>query len=342
MPTPRALRLKRIRPDILRGAAPRSVDPRQADLFRDRMLDRIEPCLPTLAQKIPAGPDWTCGMKRNGDRVMLHVADGKAKAITSRGQDWSKRYPAIIAAAERLPIEAAIIDGEAVGVSEHATSRLSSLQRAEGGHGDVGRAGEAIFYAWDLLYLNGHELRNTCLEERLLRLEALGGDIIRLNEEITGDAESLFERALELGLEGIIARRRDAPYRSGRSKSWLEIKCTQFANFGVLGVGIPAADGSGVGRLYVAARRGNKVVYAGSVRTGFNCRSIAELFEEMRLLRESGAPLSPRDRDGIPAEPVLLAEIEFNGWTSDGKLRRASFMGLREAADGAAIFDLEH
>lgn len=83
-------------------------------------------------------------------------------------------------------------------------------------------------------------------------------------------------------------------------------------------------------------------MYAGSVRTGFNCRSIAELFEEMRLLRESGAPISPRDRDGIPAEPVLLAEIEFNGWTSDGKLRRASFMGLREAADGAAIFDLEH
>lgn len=202
MPTPRALRLKRIRPDILRGAAPRSVDPRQADLFRDRMLDRIEPCLPTLAQKIPAGPDWTCGMKRNGDRVMLHVADGKAKAITSRGQDWSKRYPAIIAAAERLPIEAAIIDGEAVGVSEHATSRLSNLQRAEGGHGDVGRAGEAIFYAWDLLYLNGHELRNTCLEERLLRLEALGGDIIRLNEEITGDAENSSNALLSLGSKG--------------------------------------------------------------------------------------------------------------------------------------------
>jgi bifunctional non-homologous end joining protein LigD len=340
MHKPRAPRPKRVQPDILRGAAPRSVDPRQSDLFHDPMPDRVEPCLATLVPKIPTGPNWAYEIKWDGYRLALHIAHGKAKAITRGGHDWSERFPAIIAAAEKLPIDAAIIDGEAVVLDERGVSSFSGLQQALGGRGGKRRADEAIFYGFDLLYMDGHDLRNMELDERRQMLESLTGDgAIRMSEEIGSDAYGLLDRACHLGLEGIIAKRRDAPYRSGRGKDWLKIKCTQSESFAIVGYEASPAALGGLGRLYLAARQGDKLVYVGGVGTGFNYRTATDLLTKLKALRVSKAPVAHRSADAMWVAPELIAEIEFRGWTDDQKLRHPSFKGLRDRDDASNIYE---
>jgi bifunctional non-homologous end joining protein LigD len=181
----------------------------------------IEPCRPTKAAKPPSGPDWVHEIKHDGFRLMVRRVGPRVRCFTKSGYDWSDRFPAIVEAASRLKeAQSFLIDGEAVVCRPDGITDFNALR--------VGRrAHEIIMVAFDLIELQGDDLRNEPLfnrKQRLARILARGPEAIVYNEHVTHDGPTVFEHACRLGLEGIVSKRLDAPYRSGPSKDWLKSK----------------------------------------------------------------------------------------------------------------------
>ncbi|MBY5408630.1 ATP-dependent DNA ligase [Rhizobium leguminosarum] len=329
----------------VRSRPRKSRDPAQPNLPLDPMPDRIEPCLALLKSRPPKGDDWVYEIKWDGYRLSVHVEPTGIRILTRGGHDWTDRFPAIKQAALWLPVGTAILDGEAVVLDQQGRSDFGLLQQSLGGRGGKKMSNDAIFMAFDLLYFDGHDLRKSELDVRRHLLEDLvpageQGDI-RLSEEIEADGDQLLVSACEFELEGIIAKRRNAPYRSGRLGDWVKVKCIQSDSFVIVGYERSTVARAGIGRLLLAARKGKKLVYVGGVGTGLNERSAYELRKKLDCLITS-TPSAVVDRKGaIFVKPKLIAEIEYRAWTDDGKLRHASYKGLRDAADNAAVYELE-
>ncbi|MBY3249857.1 non-homologous end-joining DNA ligase [Rhizobium laguerreae] len=342
-PKPKPLLQDADKPVRSRPRKPR--DPAQPNLPLDPMPDRIEPCLALLKPKPPKGPQWAFEVKWDGYRLSVHIEPTRIRILTRGGHDWTDRFPAIKQAALWLPVGTAILDGEAVVFDPQGRSDFGLLQQSLGGRGGKKRSSDAIFMAFDLLYFDGHDLRNSELDMRRHLLEDLvpageQGDI-RLSEEIETDGDQLLASACEHGLEGIIAKRRDSPYRSGRLGDWLKIKCIQSDSFVIVGYERSTVARAGIGRLLVAARKRKKLVYVGGVGTGFNERNAYDLREKLDGLITS-TPAAVVDRKGaIFVKPNLIAEIEYRSWTDDGKLRHASYKGLRDREDGADVYGMD-
>ncbi|MBY5849708.1 ATP-dependent DNA ligase [Rhizobium leguminosarum] len=320
-------------------------DPAQPNLPLDSMPDRIEPCLALLKPKPPKGPQWAFEVKWDGYRLAVHIAPSKVRILTRGGHDWTGRFPAIAAEARRLPVATAILDGEAVVFDAHGRSDFGRLQQSLGGRGGKRVSREAVLMAFDLLYFDGRDLTGTELGARRHLLEGLvpagGEEAIRLSEEIEADGDVLLRIACEHGLEGIIAKDRNSTYRSGRGGEWLKIKCIQSDGFAIVGYEKSTASFGGIGRLLLAARKGSALVYVGGVGTGFNERSAAELREQMdKLIIAKPSVDTGRKRNAVFVRPELVAEIEYRAWTHDGKLRHASYKGLREVQDDTAVYEL--
>lgn len=342
-PKPKPLLRDADKPVRSRPRKPR--DPAQPNLPLDPMPARVEPCLALLRAKPPKGDDWVYEIKWDGYRLAVHIEPTGIRILTRGGHDWTHRFPAIKLAAMWLPVGSAILDGEAVVLDKQGRSDFGLLQQSLGGRGGKKMSSDAIFMAFDLLYFDGHDLRNSELSMRRHLLEDLvsvvGHGDIRLSEEIEADGDQLLASACEHGLEGIIAKRRDAPYRSGRLGDWLKIKCIQSDSFAIIGYERSTVARAGIGRLLLAARKGEKLVYVGGVGTGFNERNAHELREKLDGLITS-TPAAVVDRKGaIFVKPKLIAEIEYRAWTDDRKLRHASYKGLREVQDDAAVYELE-
>nr|AOO88639.1 ATP-dependent DNA ligase [Rhizobium leguminosarum bv. trifolii] len=276
--------------------------------------------------------------------MAVHIEPTGVRILTRGGHDWTHRFPAIEQAAKQLPVATAILDGEAVVLDQQGRSDFGLLQQSLGGRGGKKSSSDAIFMAFDLLYFDGHDLRNSELSMRRHLLEDLvlaeGQGDIRLSEEVDADGDTLLRIACEHGLEGIIAKRLDAPYSSGRLGDWVKVKCIQSDSFVIVGYERSTAARAGIGRLLLAARKGKKLVYVGGVGTGFNERNAYELREKLDGLITS-TPAAAVDRKGaIFVKPKLIAEIEYRAWTDDGKLRHASYKGLREEQDNADVFRL--
>lgn len=330
----------------LRGRARKPRDPQQPQLRFDEMPGRIEPCLALLKAKPPTGPEWAFEIKWDGYRLAVHVDNGNVRVITRGGHDWTERFPAIAEAAKNLGAATLILDGEAVVLDEQGRSDFGALQRALGGRGGKRSASEAIFYAFDVLYIDGHDVTGMELEARRHLLEGLAFEAegtIRLSEEVEGDGEVLMEAACQHGLEGIIAKHMDRPYRSGRTGDWLKIKCVQSDSFIIVGYEFSTAARGGIGSLLLAGRNGLDFVYVGSVGTGFKEKNAVDLRRMLDTLKTKKPPVAYEGRrtDVVWVQPTLIAEIEYRAWTDDGKLRHASYKGLRELQDNAAIFDME-
>jgi bifunctional non-homologous end joining protein LigD len=188
------------------------------------MPDRIEPCLALLKPKPPRGEQWVYEIKWDGYRLAVHIEPQRVRIITRGGHDWTHRFPAIERAAKQLDVATAILDGEAIVVDERGRSDFGLLQQSLGGRGGKRTSGEALFVAFDLLYFDGHDLRQLELSSRRHLLEGLiidRGGVIRLSEEFEADGDRLLELACEHGLEGIIAKDRRSEYRSGRLGDWV-------------------------------------------------------------------------------------------------------------------------
>ncbi|PDS48576.1 ATP-dependent DNA ligase [Rhizobium anhuiense] len=329
----------------LKGWVRKPRDPSQPNLPFDPMPERVEPCLALLKQKPPSGPQWLYEIKFDGYRLAIHVDHGRVRAVTRGGHDWTDRFPAIVAAARKLDVATAILDGEAVVLDEEGRPDFGALQQSLGGRG--GRLpSDAIFYAFDLLYFDGHDISGMELSSRRHLLESLvhGDDrTIRLSETIDGSGAQIFEAACRHGLEGIIAKDRDSPYRSGRTGDWLKVKCVASDSFMIVGYErSPAARGQ-IGSLILAAYKKGVLVHVGSVGTGFKQKQTSELRSLLDRLVTKKPPVSIEGRrpDVVWVEPVLIAEIEYRAFTHDGKLRHASYKGLREVQDNAAVFKIE-
>ncbi|WP_426130243.1 non-homologous end-joining DNA ligase [Pararhizobium sp. PWRC1-1] len=340
---PKSLGLRTEPDQPLKSRAPAARDPRQPRLPFDPMPDRIEPCLALLASKPPKGDEWAFEIKWDGYRLSLHVEPTKVRILTRGGHDWTTRFSAIEQAAKDLGAATMILDGEAVVLDDQGRSDFGALQNALGGRGGKRNAAAAIFYVFDLLYLDGHDITRMDLAERRMLLESVltdKGGTIRLSEEIEADGEMLLKSACEHGLEGIIAKHRHRPYRSGRTGDWLKIKCVQSESFVVVGYEPSTTMPGAIASLLLAGRKGDGLVYVGSVGTGFKHSVARKLKGQLDQMPIEHPPVRLKAKNVVYARPELVAEIEFRAWTNDGKLRHASFKGLRDEADASDIYEV--
>lgn len=300
--------------------------------------DFVDPQLATLVDAAPGGNDWFHEIKLDGYRMQARLDRGKVKMLTRRGHDWSARMPSMVGELAKLSIGRALLDGELVVMREGGISDFQRLQNSLSDRRD----GDCVLYLFDCLYLDGYDLRALPLRERkqLLAacLEASGAaesGRIRLSEHIVGQGPQFFVQACQLGVEGSVCKRADAPYGSGRSKTWLKVKCTARQEFVIGGWSEPSGSRAHLGALLLGVMEDGKLKYAGRVGTGFTERSLRELKAKLSPLERdtpaySDPPRGADARDVHWVEPKLVAEIEFAERTADGLVRHASYQGLRE------------
>lgn len=309
----------------------------------DPVPRRVEPCVATLVDMPPKGPEWAFEVKWDGYRLAVHVEPSEVRAITRGGHDWTSKFGLIVAEARQLGHASMILDGEAVVLDEQGRSDFGLLQRAVGKKPSLHEPSEIIFYAFDLLYLDGHDLRSLPLTERRRRLEPIIAGrtgAIRFSEEVNADGAEFFRAACELGLEGIIAKRRDKPYHSGRRPEWLKIKCARRDTFAIVGYEPSTVPGA-IGRLLLAARKGDGLVYVGGCGTGWSNQESVALRELLNAIPADGPAVALKRKGAVFARPLLVADIEYRAWTQDGKLRHPSFKGVREMEGLTEVFEID-
>jgi len=294
---------------------------------------RVLPQLATLVSQAPAGTGWLHEPKLDGYRLLCRIDDGQVELVTRRGNDWTDRFPRIAKAASGLPCQTAILDGEAVVFDAKGITDFQRLQNA------IARADPAIvFVAFDLLYLDGWDLRGASLRDRKTLLCALleeQTEPLRYGEHVEERGDVFFREVCRLGLEGIVSKRADDAYRDKRTRSWLKVKCVHRQEFVIVGYTDPAGSRTGFGALLLGVRdeRGGALRYAGKVGTGFDELALRTLKKRLAQLGARKAPIDTASirRSGVHwVDPELVAEISFGEWTADGRLRHPVFHGLRE------------
>lgn len=292
----------------------------------------VEPALAQLQTKPPAGDGWVHEVKFDGYRLQARLAGGKVAFLTRKGLDWTERFGTRLAEAlGALPCDSAVIDGEIVNLRDGGAS-FSALQNAL----SEGRTDELLFYAFDLLMLDGEDLRGLPLLERKTRLYALlpeNDGSLRLSEHFGDPGGMMLREACRMGLEGVVSKRIDAPYRSGRTGNWVKSKCTNRQEFVITGYVPSAGSGRELGSLVVGLHRGGAWVPAGRVGTGFGRMEAKQLKDRLDELLADHSVYSGKagSERGIRwVKPELVAEVEFRDITDSGLLRHAAYLGLRE------------
>jgi bifunctional non-homologous end joining protein LigD len=299
----------------------------------------IAPCLATLADKAPDSANWLHEIKFDGYRLQAHIDQGDVRLLTRKGLDWTAKFTTTAKALAALSLNTAVIDGELVVEGPDGVSSFSLLQEAlkENAHNAM------VFYAFDLLHLDGEDLTRASLEERkdalakLLKRVPKNGPV-RLSESIDGKGSDLHANACRLGLEGIISKLRDAPYHSGRNNDWLKTKCSDRQELVVGGYSPSTADSRAIGALSLGYYDKGELKYAGRCGTGYTHTLARELYRKFKTLERPTSPfkkLPPEERGKnrpVWIEPKLVAEVNFHGWTHGDipRVRQASFQGLRE------------
>jgi bifunctional non-homologous end joining protein LigD len=289
-----------------------------------RLPGFIEPALASSTAKVPAGERWIHEIKFDGYRVQLRLAHENVQIFTRRGHDWTNRFKKIAADAFLINAASAVIDGEVVVPSPDGSTDFSVLQNQLRGKSD-----KIVMIAFDLLYLNGYDLRKLPLFERKAHLKKLIVKTdIQFSESFEVDGREMFAHACQLGLEGVVSKVRDSRYNSGRINDWVKKTCAQRETLPIAGFALDGNDWDGV---YLGRRKGEDLVYAGKVDQGFDKTSIADLRKRLTPLIRKTQPYAKKiAHRAIWVEPSLLAEIEYRAKSAEGKLRHPFFKGLRE------------
>jgi len=292
------------------------------------------PQLCSVADEPPEGDRWLSEIKFDGYRLLIWLAHGNARLVTRRGLDWTDRLPAVARGAARLDVETALIDAEMVALRPDGSSNFHDLQAAL----SAGKDGRLYLYVFDLLHLNGWDLRPCGLTDRKRVLQGLAGwgGMLRYSDHQLGQAANMLREVCRLGLEGIVSKQVDAPYRAGRGHDWLKVKCQQREEFVVLGWTPPGGSRSGLGSLHLGFYDAQgRLHYVGGAGTGFSGDELKQLRERLdRLAAPAPKDLlvagDPLDRSIHWVRAELVVEVQFAGWSGSGRVRQAVYLGLRE------------
>lgn len=295
----------------------------------------IPPMLASLVKTTPGDDRWLHEIKFDGYRIQAHVQAGTVRLFTRSGRDWTEKFgDRMVAALARLPARQAVLDGEVVVDLAGRSSDFSALQA------DLaqGRTDRMLFYSFDLLHLDGRDLTAMPLVERKHLLSGLMGkaaDPLRLSEHLDDQGEIVLRHACRMGLEGIVSKLRDSPYRPGRSKAWVKSKCSARQEFVIGGFVTSTGSPRAVGSLVMGLFEGKALRPVGRVGTGFSLKVAEELMSRLQALETDRSPFDPPlqgiEKRGVRyVRPELVAEVDFRAWTAEGNLRHAAFKGLRE------------
>jgi bifunctional non-homologous end joining protein LigD len=263
------------------------------------------------------------------------ISSGRVRLVSRRGLDWTPKFPEIVEAIRTLGVENGLIDGELVVILPNGRSSFEAMQQAAANRSR--RAG-LVYYAFDLIHLEGERIDRLPLEQRKARLKALVGDAkagrIRYAEHVEGRGTDVFDHACRMGLEGIVSKRRDLPYQPGRRDSWRKIKCLKRDVFVVGGFTDQEGMQDGLGALLIGRYEGKRLVYCGRVGTGFTQAVALDLKRRLAALEQEHCPFDPTPpgqlaRIGHWVKPELRCEATFIEWTAAGVLRAPAFQGLK-------------
>ncbi|WP_447725913.1 DNA ligase D [Sphingomonas koreensis] len=304
----------------------------------------IKPQLATLIDDVPTGNDWLHEIKYDGYRALIATRGGEVKVYTRNGLDWTGKFGPLAQAIAALDLPSGLIDGEIVAFDANGNPSFSVLQSVlKRGHGEQRADTPFHFFAFDLLSLDGTDLKPFPTIERKERLEALlahAESPIHVADHLIGTGEKLYRSLCDAGQEGIIAKRIDAPYRSDRTRNWVKVKCTRRQEFVLIGWTASKAKGRPFASLLLAQHEGKALAYKGKVGTGFDTGTMNELAAAMEPLAIQDAPAEvPRAevRGAHWIKPKLVAEIAFAEFTGDGRVRHGSFLGLRADKPARAV-----
>jgi bifunctional non-homologous end joining protein LigD len=320
----------RLDPSRVKGAKKAAVLPRF-----------VRPELATLVERPPAGADWLHEVKFDGYRLISRIEMGAARLYTRREQDWTARYPLVVEDLSRLPVAGAMLDGEVVVQMPDGTTSFGALQGA--GHQDwQEEGGQLVYYVFDLLYVNGYDLRDAGVLDRkeLLRRLLAGnsaGSRILFSEYVSGEGEgeNLFRHACRFGLEGVISKAAHSHYRPGaRGNDWQKSKCRRQQEFVIGGYTEPTATRAGFGALLLGVYETDGLRYVGKVGSGFDGLAKTLLGQRLSEIEVESSPFTQDLPEGQRSvhwvTPELVSAVAFSEWTQDGHIRHPSFKGLRE------------
>ena len=306
---------------------------------RKSLPDFVNPQLAVQVREAPEGPEWIHELKLDGYRIQARVdasaKNAQVKLLTRSGLDWTHRMPDLARAIAELPVESAILDGEVVVLDEKGATSFAKLQAAFQGE----KKQALTFFVFDLVYLNGHDLRGLPLEQRKAALSGLLGAeredaVVRFSEHLGERGGEIFAKACQLGAEGIVSKRRSSTYSSGRSANWLKIKCIRQQEFVIGGFTPPSKGGAGIGALLLGHYQDRKLIYAGRTGTGFSESARRKMRAMLEAIQQKESPFASVPADGARGatwvQPKYVAEVAFATWTADNLVRQASFQGLRE------------
>jgi len=321
---------------------PRAVAPRPARSAALPASWRAQ--LALLVTAPPAGDAWLHELKFDGYRIGCRMDGPAIRLISRNGNDWTSKFPEVRAAVADLPVRRAFLDGEVAAFLPDGRTSFQALQQAF-----KSAVRPALAYCvFDLLHLDGEDLSRLPLEERKQRLQTLlarqrATSRIRYSDHVIGNGAKFFEHACRQGLEGIISKRRTAPYEPGRGGSWVKTKCITRQEFVIGGFTEPEGSRAGIGALLVGVHEEKGALrFAGKVGTGFTRTSALELRQRLEPLAQPKSPFVNTPTRGLGRHvhwvtPTLVAEVAFTEWTADGKIRHPSFQGLREDKRGAEV-----